>query len=82
MQFVTTISLAAACMALPAQQDQRAQTALDLEAANAYSEENAGLALLVYRGSELIFEAYHNGHDHYDYDCDYHYDSDLNTFFL
>ena len=52
MQFVTTISLAAACMALPAQQDQRAQTALDLEAANAYSEENAGLALLVYRGSE------------------------------
>ena len=63
MQFVTTISLAAACMALPAQQDQRAQTALDLEAANAYSEENAGLALLVYRGSELIFEAYHNGHD-------------------
>ena len=47
MQFVTTISLAAACMALPAQQDQRAQTALDLEAANAYSEENAGLALLV-----------------------------------
>ena len=63
MQFAPAISLAAACMALPAQQDQRSQTALDLDAANAYSEEHAGLALLVYRGSELIFEAYHNDHD-------------------
>lgn len=53
-------ALASACFSLSAQ--DRAERALDCEAAAEFSEENAGLALLVYRGDQLVFEEYHNGH--------------------
>lgn len=48
-------TLLATCALLPAQQ-------LDFEAAAEYSEENSGLAVLVYEDNELIFERYQNGH--------------------
>lgn len=47
--------IAVATGLLPAQQ-------LNFEAAAEYSDENAGLAILVYDEGELVFEQYQNGH--------------------
>ncbi len=57
---ILVTALASLCFTLPAQ--DRAERALDFEAAAEFSEENAGLALLAYRGDQLVFEEYHNGH--------------------
>ena len=62
MRSLAVAFLAFPCLALPAQQTERASTKLDFAAAAEFSEENAGLALLAYRGDELVFEEYHNGH--------------------
>jgi len=62
-----TLALAFTLALLPAQQDApdkgtAQQAALDFEAAAEYSEENAGLAVLVYDHGKLVFERYQNGH--------------------
>jgi len=62
MRILAVAVLASSCLTLPAQQTERAPTELDFAAAAEFSEENAGLALLAYRGDELVFEEYHNGH--------------------
>ena len=62
MQTFVISAVAAACLSLPAQQREAQAPALNFEAAAEFSEENAGLAVLVYRGDELVFERYQNGH--------------------
>ena len=52
----------AAAFALPAQARPADPVQLDFRAAAEFSEENAGLAVLVYVGAELVFEEYQNGH--------------------
>ncbi|MEC8252231.1 MAG: serine hydrolase [Planctomycetota bacterium] len=62
MRILVVAVFTIACLPLPAQQRDRAPAKLDFAAAAEFSEENAGLALLAYRGDELVFEEYHNGH--------------------
>ncbi|MCK5941856.1 MAG: serine hydrolase, partial [Planctomycetes bacterium] len=57
------LALAMPFGAIFAQQQATAATTLDFEAAAEFSEENAGLAVLVYDDGELVFERYQNGHE-------------------
>lgn len=63
MRILALLFLAATCLTLPAQQAESARTELNFSAAAEFSEENAGLALLIYQGDDLVFEEYHNGHE-------------------